>query len=240
MNQLLSVLVPIAASTPKEYYLKALQSIAEIDFDIEVVVQQDGDGEINLKDFYNLNISFAKNESGRNFGAATTRTAAFIRSTGDLIISLDADDYFIASGLNSQFEALDCNPDLKWATGQARRIINGKEEPRPCPLSPGVISRGQISKAWQENNFKMPVLATPVMFRREMLSRAGGWPALQRSEDVSLLFAVSDNYPGFLTDDDFYAYRKWPGQTTVEAAENQETVTVARKHRKEWADNFSC
>lgn len=238
---LLSILTPLSSLTPGEYFLKAKESIEAIKakdgLELEWVVQQDGDGDIDLGES-SVEISFARNEPGRFFGAATTRTAALMRARGDLVISLDADDYFVRPGLSSQIKALQDNPNYQWATGQARRVIAGKEEARPCPLKPGTIERGEISRAWENNNFKMPVLATPVMFRREILLRAGGWPALMRSEDVSLLFAVSDNYSGFLSREDFYAYRKWEGQTTFNVNDSKTTQTIVRTHRREWSKHF--
>lgn len=243
MNKTLSVLTPVSPETPLQYFQAAWKSVIQIElpepWSLEWIIQIDGPAPESLKQAVRkcmqsekVRVCCQENEQG--LGAAVSRTAAFVRSRGELIISLDADDYFIQGGVEALVTAAENNSEARWFAGQARRVINGEEQPRPCPLPRGLIGPGDVQRSWEYHSHKMPIVATPVMFRAETLWQFGGWPALARSEDVSLVFAISGMYSGVLIEDEYYAYRKWPGQNTA-LAPNKELKKLVDKHKVRWA-----
>lgn len=54
--------------------------------------------------------------------------------------------------------------------------------------------------------------------RRELLLAIGGWMALPASEDTGMLLAARVLSPGFFIAENGLLYRKWPGQSTAQAA----------------------
>lgn len=239
-SALLSILTPVHCSTPVDLVEKAADSVRRIEmpegWEAEWVIQEDGEQPVFQELFRSLDvgISLSYDMNSRQFGAATTRTACFIRSRGSLVTGLDADDYLVPDGIAKLVEQSVRHEELDWFTGQTVHLVDGEEVARVCDLRSGVIPSGGPMRQWVESG-RMPFPTAPVMLRSRELWKLGGWPALVRSEDASLIFAYTATRAGLITDDVSYVYRKWPDQTR-----DQPWWTHARdlayEHRVRWAD----
>lgn len=61
-----------------------------------------------------------------------------------------------------------------------------------------------------------PFPAGFALYRRTELVALGGWPAVPRSGDASLLAAYSDRWPGWWVARTVAVYRRWPAQRSVQ------------------------
>ena len=236
----LSLLTPVHCSTPLALVEQATKSVSEIDmpvgWQIEWMIQEDGE-QTNFRDYFeslDLGIRLSYDSNQRQFGAATTRTACFIRSRGGLVMGLDADDYLVSKGITRLVEESVEHSDLDWFTGQTSHLIDGVEVPRACDIPAGKVSPGQPMRRWVESG-RMPFPTAPVMLRSRELWKLGGWPALVRSEDASLIFAYTALRGGLIVDELTYVYRKWADQTRDQPWWTN-SRDLAYEHRVRWAE----
>jgi glycosyltransferase involved in cell wall biosynthesis len=147
-------------------------------------------------------------------GIATTRNLALSRARGEIVRVLDQDDLLLPFALRDQLSAFGEHPNAGWVAGRAADLHpNGSTRTHDIDLPFGVIAPGLLVSSWSESGV-FPVHPAGVALPNTIARAFGGWTALPRSEDLSLLVAVSTVFAGIHLPTLSFLYRQWPGQTT--------------------------
>ncbi|MFD2767245.1 glycosyltransferase [Micromonospora eburnea] len=192
----------------------------------EWLVQIDGDeGEVSLP--ADTRIKVARN---RHAGPAVARTLALAKSVGSLIKSFDADDLLTEGALERDIRVLENNPEVGWTVSSATDLMpDGSLVSFPESDPPeGIMARGSIFDYWRTHDHRPPVVPGTMCIRRDLLVGLGGWMALPASEDTGLLIAANILSPGYFITETGLLYRKWPSQSTAQAAHADEAERQAR------------
>jgi hypothetical protein len=182
------------------------------------VVQEDGQtgtvAEVLPDD---LRISAA---GGRAGGPGVARTMALARATGSLVKVLDADDQLLPGTLARDIAVLSKHRDVGWTTSKALDLLpDGSTIAWDQDDPPeGRLDGQDVFRYWLDHSHRPQVLPSTVCIRRELLLAIGGWMALPASEDTGMLLAAGVMSPGFFIAQNGLLYRKWPGQSTAQAA----------------------
>lgn len=210
----ISLVTPVLAGLDE--YLPALYESIETQqmpdgWKWEWLVQEDGettDPARRLPD--DPRIHFDTGTRGR---AATARTLALARATGELMRTVDADDILLPGALARDIDALTTNPAIGWVVSPAVDLwpsgetVTGPRDPESGPLPDRALYNG-------ESRGLLPVLGCTLAAHSDLIRAVGGWQALPVDEDVALLVAVEAVAPGWMLAEPSIYYRKWPGQTT--------------------------
>jgi len=182
-------------------------------WELEWVVQEDGDGRRFAEAVERF--SFARYAgNGERLGPAGTRNLALARVRGELVHVLDSDDLVLPGGLAVAIAAFAAHPEVHWVCGQADDLLpDGTRVAVASHLPPGLIEPGMVGDYL--TRYEMPPIHPAGLTLSTRTTRAlGGWAALPRSEDTSLLIAVAELAPGWLTPEITWLYRKHGGQIT--------------------------
>lgn len=226
---MISVLTAVAPGHA-ELLASAYASLLSQDTEWQWVVQIDGPAsDLPVGDDERIRIA----SNGRPLGASTSRNRALLRSNGEFVLSLDADDELLPDALFRLRAALTRHPGSGYAVGETvdlfpdgRRLARFAERPYPSgPLEPG-----RLEAVWRsrKNLFVQP---GATLYRREMALAAGGWPAVTGMEDQDLLLAVALLTPGVYVAEPVYLYRQHAGQTVRTAWFEEE-----REQHRRWCD----
>jgi glycosyltransferase involved in cell wall biosynthesis len=152
--------------------------------------------------------------AGTRYGVATTRNLALARARGEVVRVLDQDDLLLPLALHDQLSTFEKHPQAVWVAARAADLLpDGSKRLVEVDFPTGVVECGALVRAWRATG-RFPVHCAGVGLKTSVARAFGGWAALPRSEDLSLLAAVSNVFAGVhLASVDFY-YRQWPGQTT--------------------------
>lgn len=158
--------------------------------------------------------------SSRKGGPGVARTMALARAAGSLVKVLDADDQLLPGTLARDIAVLTDHPDVGWTTSKALDLlpdgstIAWDQDDPPA----GRLHGQQVFQYWLDHDHRAQVLPATLCIRRELLLTVGGWMALPASEDTGMLLAASVISAGYFVAEDGLLYRKWPGQSTAQAA----------------------
>ncbi|MEV7772835.1 glycosyltransferase family A protein [Kitasatospora sp. NPDC086791] len=214
-----------------EYLADAYKSLLDQDlpagWDWQWVIQQDGETDDvapHVPD--DARISFGQGRHGR---AGMARTMGLSRATGQFVKVLDADDQLPAGTLARDLDVLTSRPDVAWTTSRVLDLLPdgstvGFDQDPPA----GTIERGEVLSHWKAHDFRAQVHPATLCVRRDLLLALGGWMALPASEDTGLLMSLNAVSRGWFIEETGLLYRKWPGQSTHQAAHNQEVERAAR------------
>ncbi len=200
-------------------------------WEFEWVVQEDGPepglGEV-LEAF-----PFARYAAnGERLGIGTTRNVALVRAGGELVHVLDDDDRLLPSALASAVDVLAAHPEVVWVAAQADDLFQGDLRlPYPPSLAPGVVDRGVVGTFVLDHGHT-PVVCVGITVRTDAVRALGGWVALPRGEDLSLVVALNELAPGYLLPEVTYLYRRHADQITRQAswpALHPESMTAVRQ-----------
>ncbi|MFD7589365.1 glycosyltransferase family 2 protein [Kitasatospora sp. NPDC059811] len=191
------------------------------------VIQQDGETDDvapHVPD--DARISFGQGRHGR---AGMARTMGLSRATGQFVKVLDADDQLPAGTLARDLAVLTSRPDVAWTTSRVLDLLPdgstvGFDQDPPA----GSIERGEVLAHWKAHDFRAQVHPATLCVRRDLLLALGGWMALPASEDTGLLMALTAVSRGWFIEETGLLYRKWPGQSTHQAAHIHEVERMAR------------
>lgn len=182
-------------------------------WELEWCIQEDG-AEPQLRDWLPVDERIRYGAAGAHHGIATTRNLALGRARGDLVRVLDHDDVLLPRALRDQTQAFEQHLDAAWVAGRAVDLLpDGSTEMVDVELPYGVIDPGQVARSWAATGV-FPIHTAGVAIRTPIARAFGGWAALPRSEDLSLLVAVSEVFQGVHLSSASFLYRQWPGQTT--------------------------
>jgi len=145
--------------------------------------------------------------------AATARTLALGRATGELIRTLDADDLLPPGALHRDITTLCDHPDTAWCVCAALDLLPdgslkpGPRDPQAGPLPPGYLANG-------ERHGILAVIGTTLCTYTQLVRALGGWQALPTNEDIALLLAAEAVANGWMIATPGLYYRRWTGNTT--------------------------
>jgi glycosyltransferase involved in cell wall biosynthesis len=221
VTHLLSVIT--AAHPPTIPYLREAceslrRQVLPPDWSWQWVVQEDGQtGQVAAALPADSRISAG---GGRPGGPGVARTMALARAAGSLVKVLDADDRLLPGALARDIAVLTRHADVGWTTCRALDLLpDGSvaawEEEEPPE---GRLDSESLLRYWLEHDYRPQVMPCTLCIRRELLLAIGGWMALPASEDTGMLLAASVVSPGYFIAESGLLYRKWPGQSTAQAA----------------------
>lgn len=175
-------------------------------FDTKWYIQHDGDSEPIQRGWFNdSNVFYEHN--GRHLGAAGTRNQALLRTDSEFVISLDSDDLFQKDALTELLRGFE-NNGVMWSAGAWHELhADGSIQPWRSPLFEGVREVGWIYEEIMRLD-KTPFSMNPILYKREALVQAGGWPGFPEWEDTILLTVVSGHHRGWATDKLVGLYRR--------------------------------
>ncbi|MBD0690267.1 glycosyltransferase family 2 protein [Streptomyces sp. CBMA123] len=230
MTKLVTVITPVYGPSA-EYLADAYKSLLDQDlpngWDWQWVIQQDGETDDvapHVPD--DARISFGRGRHGR---AGMARTMGLSRAIGQFVKVLDADDQLPAGTLARDIAILTSRPDVAWTTSRVLDLLPdgstvGFDQDPPA----GPIERGEVLAHWKAHDFRAQVHPATLCIRRDLLLALGGWMALPASEDTGLLLALNAVSRGWFIEETGLLYRKWPGQSTHQAAHSHEIERAAR------------
>ncbi|GAA1402741.1 glycosyltransferase family 2 protein [Kitasatospora putterlickiae] len=230
MARLVTVITAVHGPSA-EYLADAYKSLLEQDlpdgWDWQWVIQEDSETDDvapHVPD--DARISFGQGRHGR---AGMARTMGLSRAAGEFVKVLDADDMLPPGTLARDVAVLSERPDVAWTTSRVLDLLPdgstvGFDQDPPT----GSIERGEVLAHWKAHDFRAQVHPATLCVRRDLLLALGGWMALPASEDTGLLLALNAVSRGWFVEETGLLYRKWPGQSTHQAAHSQETERAAR------------
>lgn len=216
---LLTVLTP--AHTGSAAYLAGAaesvlsQSLPE-NWELEWIVQGDGEGSDQLTDLLPSDSRLRFESNSLRLGPAMTRNLALTRARGIWVQNLDADDVLLPGALATLVSAVEAEPSIHWAWGQAEDLMpdGSRVTFEPWISQMGVIPAGFISGWVEEHGGQSPMPCAAVAYRTTTLRALGGWLALPTGEDVGLLCAAAALAPGWQDPATTWLYRQHDSQTT--------------------------
>ena len=156
----------------------------------EWVLQIDGEGEQPLEFFEDARVRAQNN--GVLLGAATTRNRALMRLRGEMVFNHEEGDFLRPGALATLAETLAGTGEAAFVVGRARRQSGAH------PHLEGTVEPGALFDAWVADDLTvLPVYPNAILWRRNILLAAGGWPARTDSaENVALLMTAAERWPG--------------------------------------------
>ncbi|GGT46095.1 MULTISPECIES: glycosyltransferase family A protein [Streptomycetaceae] len=196
-------------------------------WDWQWVIQEDGEtDDVTPHVPDDVRISFGQGRHGR---AGMARTMGLSRATGRFVKVLDADDMLTPGSLARDLAVLTSRPDVAWTTSRVLDLLpDGRTVGFDQDPVEGPIERGEVLTHWQAHDFRAQVHPATLCARRDLVLALGGWMALPASEDTGLLLALNAVSRGWFTAETGLLYRKWPGQSTNQAAHSEQEERAAR------------
>ncbi|GGV04352.1 glycosyl transferase [Kitasatospora herbaricolor] len=229
MTNVISVITAVHGPAA-EYLADAYKSLIEQElpagWDWQWVIQEDGETDDvapHVPD--DARISFGQGRHGR---AGMARTMGMSRVTGQYVRVLDADDMLTPGALARDIAALS-RPGIAWTTSRVLDLLpDGRTVGFDQDPPEGPIERGEVLRHWKAHDFRAQVHPATLCVRQELVLALGGWMALPASEDTGLLMSLNAVSRGWFTAETGLLYRKWPGQSTHQAAHSAEVERTAR------------
>ncbi|MEV5748673.1 glycosyltransferase family 2 protein [Actinoallomurus sp. NPDC052308] len=197
-------------------------------WDWQWVVQEDGEsGLIESALPEDPRITFGTTPTS---GPAVTRTTALAHGTGELVRNLDADDRLLPGALFRDIALLADRPEIGWTASRALDLLpeGTTRSHEENDLPEGVIERGAVLRAWEEQGWILPLVPGTLCIRRGLLLALGGWMALDTSEDTGLVIAANAVADGYFIGEPSMLYRQHPHQTTARDSHTD----PRRRHQK--------
>ena len=152
--------------------------------------------------------------NGAALGPGGTRTLALQRARGELVRTLDSDDLLLPGGLAIQIAPFVSSADIQWSVTQPEELmVDNSRLPYVSTLPFGLVPPGSLNRHMAEYG-ACPVHCAGLMVRVDAIWAFGGWMGLPVGEDVGLLAAISEIFPGWHDPAVTWLYRRHPEQMT--------------------------
>lgn len=160
-------------------------------------------------------VRYAANRT--TLGPAGTRNLALWRARGDLVRTFDSDDLLLPGSIHCSLEIFIEHPEIHWSAGTTENLrLDGTRDPYlPSPLRYGYVAPGELNRVMAEAGL-CPIHCAGLTMRTNTLRAVGGWVGLPVGEDVSMISAIAEIFPGWHDPAVTWLYRRHPGQMTNE------------------------
>jgi len=153
-------------------------------------------------------------------GSAAARNAALALLRAPWMVTLDADDVVVASGISTMLEAIEAVGGAEWAAGRCPNIGRdggeiwaGPEDPFP----PGLVEAGMF---WEEKLRcgRLPFICAATLASTRAVRSVGGWPSRPRPRgaDTALWAVLTSRYRGVWVPEVVYRYRRHSASVTMQ------------------------
>lgn len=130
-----SISAVIPALNSEKYLVRAVESLLETRYpDLEIVIVDDGSADATLQIANALRsrhpdiVRVYQHKGGTNAGVSASRNLGIIRSTGEWIAFLDADDYVYPNRFEAAARILDSQPDVDAVYGFSEMFFECQSE----------------------------------------------------------------------------------------------------------------
>ncbi len=151
----------------------------------------------------------------RALGPAKTRNRALRVAQGDIVGTLDSDDWYDIDGMSEMLDMMITQPSLAWIAGRVTDITtNGKSTYVDNEIGQSGAAPSGWVYDWVSTQGYFPFSAAATLVRREILDELGGWDVSKRfirAEDLALWTRITNKYNGYWFDKAVYNYRKHEG-----------------------------
>ena len=150
------------------------------------------------------------------------RNLALSLARGQLIRMIDHDDIMLPGALWRDIRTMDAHPDIAFCTSSTiNNDPSGEYDGGWLDPPEGPLELGQIYNWWRERDCVIPIHPATACVRTAHLRAVGGWMALQpMTEDVGMLVALNELWPGWFNSKRSLEYRIWPDQTSTPLTED--------------------
>lgn len=167
--------------------------------------------------------------ASRRSGPATARTMTLARAVGDIVKTLDDDDW-LAPGVLARDIAAHRNELVRWS---ASRVVDVHPDGSHAPhhaaeRRPGRIRQLSVAAAWNRD-YTILVHPATLAINRTLLLALGGWAPLPAGEDTGLLLALDAVSDGWLHDEIGLYYRRWTHQMSAQSEHTDPDELAARR-----------
>lgn len=197
-------------------------------WDLEWLIQEDGPATDQVTALAARDERCRTGANGVHRGTAATRNAALARAGGEYVRTVDQDDLLLPGSLADGVNVLRRRPSVHWVAAQADDLTAQGRRPHPSSLPAGVIAPGTLGDHLLAHA-TVPVHGAGLTVRTVTLRALGGWAGVPRSDDVSVLIALSELTEGYLSPEVTWLYRRHPGQT-INAGWWQDLAETSRQH----------
>jgi glycosyltransferase involved in cell wall biosynthesis len=162
------------------------------DFELIVVDNESTDNtEEVIKSYTDRRIRYFRHQN--NGLVAVNRNYGISKANGEYIAFCDDDDLWMPEKLERQVNLLDLNKELGLVYSDCYIMDENGNLERDTLLSSSRLLRGNVFDKLFQGNF-IPMLT--VMFRREVLSKVGGFdPKYRIAQDYDLWLRIAEHYP---------------------------------------------
>ena len=184
--------------------------------------------------------------SGGQGGVAEARNLALARTSGEVVVLLDADDQLTQGAIGRSLQMLqrgyewcgflavdDHEGQISMRDGGYSARLND-DGSMPTEANRFVRSEwvrdfaaGALRSCWDEFGL-FPFHPATFATATQLVWDVGGWPALARDEDTALILAISDRHHGVVSDETNLIYRRHALQTSRNIAPNSERINFIR------------
>ena len=188
--------------------------------------------------------------SGGQGGVAEARNLALARTSGEVVVLLDADDQLTQGAIGRALQMLqrgyewcgfsavdDHDGQISMREGgySARLNNNGSMPPEANSFVRlewvKDFAKGKLRSCWEEFGV-FPFHPATFATATQLLWDVGGWPALARDEDTALILAISDIHHGIVCEEANLIYRRHALQTSRNIAPNAERIRFIRRRMR--------
>ena len=222
----ISVLTPSFNSA--KYIERAIQSVLEQDYpNVEHIVYDGGskDGTVEILQRYPQVIWVSEKDKGQT----DAMNKAYLRSTGELLVYLNADDFFLPGAFHAVNDAFQAHPGVDFVLGSLVERFEGVEE--DIPMDTPASNYKQILQF-----FKYGFPANPVayFYKRSLQERVGLFPLDEHyAMDLWFLLEATRSAQVLRIPHVLGVFYKTGLNKTMNSNNRENCFAVARKHARQ-------
>jgi glycosyltransferase involved in cell wall biosynthesis len=190
MNFKVSIIIPVFNA--EKYVDETIKSVLFQSYNnIEVIVVDDGSTDKSIDIIREFNSNKIKIFSQENSGGCRARNLGFEKSTGDLILYLDADDLISEEYIEEKVNCFIENDLFIVVTSELRRFQNDIDKWKRLSERVSKDYSNGIDLIYEMAKFQQPFQVSAWMISRKLQEKSGNWnEKLLRNQDGELFIRI--------------------------------------------------